>query len=54
VLKAFSSVGANAFDLTMLDLEGREQGFQRNRSLTELRSFIGAGCQPAPNSATAW
>ena len=40
MLNAFSSVGANAFDLTMLDLEGREQGFQRNRSLVELRRFI--------------
>jgi hypothetical protein len=41
MLNAFSSVGANAFDLTLLDLEGRERGFQRNRSFTELRGFIG-------------
>jgi hypothetical protein len=41
MLNAFGSVGAQAFDLTMLDIEGREQGFQRNRSLGELRGFIG-------------
>jgi hypothetical protein len=47
MLNAFSSVGAQAFDLTMLDIEGRERGFQRNRSLTELRGFIGRRLEAA-------
>jgi hypothetical protein len=33
MLTAFASVGARAFDVTLLDIEGREQGFQSNRSL---------------------
>jgi hypothetical protein len=37
MLNAFASVGARAFDVTLRDIEGREQGFQRNRSLDELR-----------------
>jgi hypothetical protein len=41
MLDAFRSVGATAFDVTLLDIEGREQGFQRNRSLEELRRSIG-------------
>ena len=37
MLSAFASVGATAFDVTLLDIEGRKQGFQPNRSLAELR-----------------
>lgn len=37
MLTAFASVGAGTFDVTLLDLDGSEQGFQRNRSLDELR-----------------
>jgi hypothetical protein len=37
MLTAFASVGARAFDVTLLDIEGREQGYQSNRSLEELR-----------------
>ena len=40
MLEAFGSVGATAFDVTLLNIEGREQGFQRNRSLDELRHSI--------------
>jgi RepB DNA-primase from phage plasmid len=40
MLEAFASVGATAFDVTLLDIPGREQGFQRNRSLEELRHSI--------------
>ena len=41
MLEAFASVGAAMFDITLLDSEGCEQGFQRNRSLEELRRSIG-------------
>jgi hypothetical protein len=37
MLDTFASVGVGTFDVTLLDIEGREQGFQRNRSLEELR-----------------
>ena len=37
MLNAFASVGATAFDVTLLDIEGREQGYQSNRSLDELK-----------------
>ena len=37
MLDVFASVGATAFDVTLLDIEGREGGFQRNRSLAGLR-----------------
>jgi hypothetical protein len=40
MLDAFASVGASAFDVTLLDVEGKEQVFQRNRSLDELRRTI--------------
>jgi hypothetical protein len=40
MLEAFASVGTTAFDVTLLNIEGREQGFQRNRSLDELRRSI--------------
>jgi RepB DNA-primase from phage plasmid len=40
MLEASASVGATTFDVTLLDIEGREQGFQRNRSLEELRHSI--------------
>jgi hypothetical protein len=33
MLTAFASVGARSFDVTLLDIEGREQGYQSNRSL---------------------
>jgi RepB DNA-primase from phage plasmid len=47
MLEAFASVGAAAFDVTLLDIEGREQGFQRNRSLDELRHSIGRRLEAA-------
>ena len=37
MLDTFASVGARTFDVTLLDIDGSEQGFQRNRSLDELR-----------------
>jgi hypothetical protein len=37
MLSAFASVGARSFDVTLLDIEGREQGYQSKRSLEELR-----------------
>jgi hypothetical protein len=38
MLTAFASVGARSFDVTVLnDIEGREENFQSNRSLEELR-----------------
>jgi RepB DNA-primase from phage plasmid len=47
MLEAFASVGAANFDVTLLDIEGREQGFQRNRSLDELRHSIGRRLEAA-------
>jgi len=41
MFSAFASVGARSFDVTLLDMEGREQGFQSSRSLEELRRSIG-------------
>lgn len=40
MLSAFASVGARSFDVTMLDIEGREQAFESNRSLEDLRRTI--------------
>src|SRR5580658_6519848 len=63
MLNVFASVGATAFDVTLLDIEGREQGFQGKRSLDELRRGIGKRLAAAaevqhsivirPRSATA-
>jgi hypothetical protein len=47
MLEAFGSVGAATFDVTLLDIEGREQGFQRKRSLGELRRSIGRRLEAA-------
>jgi hypothetical protein len=47
MLTAFASVGARAFDVTLLDIEGSEQGFQRNRGLDELRGSIGRRLEAA-------
>jgi DNA primase RepB-like protein len=47
MLEAFGSVGAATFDVTLLDIEGREQGFQRKRSLDELRRSIGRRLEAA-------
>jgi hypothetical protein len=47
MLDAFASVGASAFDITLLDIEGREQGFQRNCSLDELRRSMGRRLEAA-------
>ena len=40
MLDAFASVGAIAFDVTLLDIDGKEQGFQRNQSLDALKHTI--------------
>src|SRR5881227_2997617 len=40
MLNAFASVGATAFDVTLLDIDGKEQGYQSSRSLDELRRGI--------------
>jgi hypothetical protein len=40
MLNAFASVGARAVDVTLLDIEGAERGFSRNRGLDELRASI--------------
>jgi hypothetical protein len=63
MLDAFASVGAITFDVTILDIEGKEQSFQANRSLAELRHSIGHRLQAVtaarhslvirPRSATA-
>jgi hypothetical protein len=47
MLDILASVGATAFDVTLLDIEGREQGFQRNRSLDELRRSMGRRLEAA-------
>jgi hypothetical protein len=50
MLTAFASVGARAFDVTLLDIEGREQGFQSNRSLEELRRSMAKRLEAATRS----
>src|SRR5947209_17786570 len=40
MLAAFTSVGATAFDVTLLDIEGRERGFQSRVGLGTLRSGL--------------
>ena len=50
MLTAFASVGARAFDVTLLDIEGREQGFQSNRSLEELRRSMTKRLEAATRS----
>lgn len=50
MLNAFASVGATAFDVTLLDIEGREQGFQRNRSVDELRRSMAKRLEAAARS----
>jgi hypothetical protein len=47
MLSAFASVGARAFDVTLLDLDGREQGFQRGRGLEKLHGSIGRRLEAA-------
>jgi RepB DNA-primase from phage plasmid len=47
MLDTFARVGAKAFDVTLLDIEGKEQGFQRNRSLDELRRSMGRRLEAA-------
>ena len=41
MIAAFKSVGTTAFDVTLLDIEGKEQGFQSSRSVDELQRTIG-------------
>jgi RepB DNA-primase from phage plasmid len=50
MLTAFASVGATAFDVTLLDIEGREQGFQSNRSFEELRRSMAKRLEAAERS----
>ncbi len=50
MLNAFASVGATAFDVTLLDIEGREQGFQKNRGLQELLRSMGQRLEAAERS----
>lgn len=53
MLSAFASVGARSFDVTLLDIEGREQGFQPSRSLEELRRSIGKRLESAERLQTS-
>lgn len=50
MLSAFASVGARSFDVTLLDIEGREQGFQGNRSLEDLRNNLWKRLEAAERS----
>jgi len=50
MLDAFASVGARAFDVTLLDIEGREQGYQSNRGLEELRRSMSKRLEAAARS----
>src|SRR5579872_6395054 len=50
MLDVFASVGATAFDVTLLDIEGREQGFQSNRSLDEIRRSMSKRLTAATSS----
>jgi hypothetical protein len=47
MLTTFASVGARSFDVTLLDTEGKEQGYQSNRSLEELRRSMGRRLEAA-------
>jgi hypothetical protein len=63
MLSAFASVGATAFDVTLLGLDGEQRGFESNRSLEELRRSMARRLEAAtaaqcslvirPRSATA-
>ena len=33
----FASVGASRFDVTFIDIDGKQTGFQRDRSIDELK-----------------
>jgi RepB DNA-primase from phage plasmid len=53
MLAAFASVGATAFDLTVLDLEGRERGFQSHLSLAVLRSGLARRLEAATRAQSS-
>ena len=56
MLSAFASVGARAFNKTILDIEGNEvEGLYRgNRSLEELRRMVARDLQDAERNQQKW
>lgn len=49
-MNAFASVGETAFDVTLLDIESREAGFQGNRSLEQFRHGLAKRLEAATNA----
>lgn len=47
MLDAFTSVGAESFDLTVTDLAGKKTGFRRDCSTQQLREYMGQMLQSA-------
>jgi hypothetical protein len=50
MLEAFASVGATAFDVTLFDIEERQQGFQSGRGVDELKRTAAARLEIASRS----
>ena len=50
MLSAFASVGARSFDVTSLDIESREQGFQANQSIEDLQRNMARRLEAAARS----
>jgi hypothetical protein len=49
-LNAFTNVGATGFHLTLLDVAGKEQGYQSNRSVEELRRSMARRLEAATSA----
>jgi hypothetical protein len=53
MLNTFASIGATAFDVTLLDIEGRKQNFRPQRSLADLRRSLSAQLDAATRTQTS-